>query len=131
VIETLGRRPPPWIYPPDDYAPFDFITPPATTLLDTEAELGSFITMNRWLRVATLEVTDSVSQADYMRIIGEGWGDLVEFIPFGDQGGPGGAFPAEFPVFALLPPNTQHRFLWLGAAHVNISVRVVGWYMNL
>lgn len=122
-----ARRPPPWIFPPEDFEPFIFSSPPASPVLDVEIQLGTFVTRNRWLRIATMELSHCQRVNNYLRMVGPGWGDLAEFMPFGGDG-TGFVQPLEFPVFCILPPTSQHAALYLGQGATDLTWRVTGWY---
>jgi len=127
MISRQLQRPPPWIFPPEDYEPFIYAGPLVAPALGVEVELGAFVTRNRWLRIATMELSICQSVNNYLRISGPGWGDLVEFMPFGGDNS-ATVQPLEFPVFCILPPTSQHRALFTGQAAVDVSWRVTGWY---
>lgn len=120
------RRPPPWIYPPENFEPFRLTGDAFNTVLNAETELLTFVTGNRWLRIATMELSEGQHPNNYLRMVGPGWGMLAEFIPFGGISGSTG--PLEFPVFALLPPSSQHSAIFQGQAITSLILRLVGWY---
>lgn len=128
MIARQLRRPPPWIFPPEDHAPFVYGTAPASPVLNTEIELGNFITSNRWLRIATMELSHCQHVNNYLRMVGPGWGDLAEFCPFGGDGSSPFIQPLEFPVFVILPPTSQHQALYIGQAATDLTLRLTGWY---